>query len=74
MRMFRALRVDTPNIHGTGCTLSSAIAAYLAKGERISEACEKAKIFLTNALKSSGELQVGHGHGPVHHGYVCDRG
>ena len=66
---FSAPRVDTPNTHGTGCTLSSAIAAYLAKGEDIPSACEKAKAYLTGALEASSALRVGHGHGPVHHGW-----
>ena len=67
VKTFEELRVDTQNTHGTGCTLSSAIAAYLAKGESLEDACAKAKAYLTQALKHADELNVGHGHGPVHH-------
>ncbi len=66
---FTCPRVDTENTHGTGCTLSSAIAAYLALGEDVISACDKAKTYLTGALKASGELNVGSGHGPVQHGW-----
>ncbi len=69
VREFSSPRIDTPNTHGTGCTLSSAIAAYLAKGEDISSACEKAKAYLSGALEASWKLQVGYGHGAVHHGW-----
>ncbi|WP_319799616.1 bifunctional hydroxymethylpyrimidine kinase/phosphomethylpyrimidine kinase [Lichenihabitans sp. PAMC28606] len=67
MREFSAPRIDTPNTHGTGCTLSSAIAAYLALGDDLAGSVTKAKAFLTDALRTSGELRVGGGHGPVHH-------
>ncbi len=63
-------RVDTENTHGTGCTLSSAIAAYLGHGEDLADACEKAKAYLTNALKHADGLTVGLGHGPVHHSWA----
>lgn len=62
-----ALRVMTKNTHGTGCTLSSAIAAGLAKGESLEEAVRNAKIYVTAAIASADRLGVGHGHGPVHH-------
>ncbi|AFM12225.1 bifunctional hydroxymethylpyrimidine kinase/phosphomethylpyrimidine kinase [Turneriella parva] len=60
-----APRVETNSTHGTGCTLSASIAAYLAQGEKISEACRKAKAYLTQALQNAQPL--GHGHGPVNH-------
>ncbi|MCB1955415.1 MAG: bifunctional hydroxymethylpyrimidine kinase/phosphomethylpyrimidine kinase [Rhodocyclaceae bacterium] len=64
-------RIDTPNTHGTGCTLSSAVAALLpryAGGFRPVEAAVRhAREYLTRAIAASGQLQVGHGHGPVHH-------
>lgn len=60
-------RVDTPNTHGTGCTLSSAIAAYLARGFNIAEAAQKAKQYMLQSLKAGKDLQIGHGKGPVHH-------
>ncbi|MBV9219737.1 MAG: bifunctional hydroxymethylpyrimidine kinase/phosphomethylpyrimidine kinase [Methylobacteriaceae bacterium] len=66
-RVFSGRRIDTPNTHGTGCTLSSAIAANLAKGLDPVAAIEAAKAYLTTALAESAALQVGHGHGPVHH-------
>ena len=66
-RVFRAPRVETANTHGTGCTLSSAIAAYLAQGKTLVQAIEAAKHYLTAALAQSGRLRVGRGHGPVHH-------
>jgi hydroxymethylpyrimidine/phosphomethylpyrimidine kinase len=60
-------RVDTRNTHGTGCTLSSAIAAGLAKGLPLAEAVRKAKAYITAAILASDTLKIGHGHGPVHH-------
>jgi hydroxymethylpyrimidine/phosphomethylpyrimidine kinase len=60
-------RVATNNTHGTGCTLSAAIAAGLAKGHRLSEAVADAKAYVTHALQAADELAIGHGHGPVHH-------
>lgn len=65
--VFVSPRVATDNTHGTGCTLSSAIAAYLARGESLVEAVGAAKRYLTEALAESERLQVGGGHGPVHH-------
>ena len=65
--VFSQPRVDTKNTHGTGCTLSSAIAAQLAKGLELPRAVESAKAYLTQALRDSARLDVGHGHGPVHH-------
>ena len=62
--------VETPNTHGTGCTLSSAIAAYLARGETIYDAVVKAKRDLTEALRAGAAYTLGHGHGPVHHFYA----
>lgn len=62
-----APRIDTRNTHGTGCTLSSAIAAELAKGRPLDEACTSAKKYLTGALAAADTLEVGQGNGPVHH-------
>lgn len=62
-----APRVDTPNTHGTGCSLSSAVAALLARGLPRLEAVTEAKRWLTGALAASDRLDVGHGHGPIHH-------
>ncbi|MEN3377440.1 MAG: hydroxymethylpyrimidine/phosphomethylpyrimidine kinase [Hyphomicrobiales bacterium] len=62
-----AERHDTKNTHGTGCTLSAAIAAGLARGQRLGEAVSDAKQYVTEAIGCADELAVGHGHGPVHH-------
>ncbi|MCK0209531.1 bifunctional hydroxymethylpyrimidine kinase/phosphomethylpyrimidine kinase [Starkeya koreensis] len=62
-----AARVATRNTHGTGCTLSSAIAAGLARGLKLRDAVTAAKDYLTRALACSEELHIGQGHGPVHH-------
>lgn len=60
-------RVSTTNDHGTGCTLSSAIAARRARGQDWAVAVAGAKRYLTGALAAAAALDVGHGHGPVHH-------
>ena len=60
-------RIHSKNTHGTGCTLSAAIAAYLAMGLPLAKACELSKIYLTDALRAAQHSSVGHGHGPVHH-------
>lgn len=62
-------RVDTRNTHGTGCTLASAIAAALAKGETLTHAVQSAKKYLAAAINAGAELNIGHGHGPVCHFY-----
>jgi hydroxymethylpyrimidine/phosphomethylpyrimidine kinase len=62
-----APRIATANTHGTGDTLSSAIAALLARGRPLSDAVREAKAYLTEALRASDQLRVGRGHGPVHH-------
>lgn len=64
---FEARRIDTPNTHGTGCTLSSAIAAGLGRGLDLVAAISAAKIYLGGALQHSATLAVGTGHGPVQH-------
>ncbi|MBI9089028.1 MAG: bifunctional hydroxymethylpyrimidine kinase/phosphomethylpyrimidine kinase [Desulfobacterium sp.] len=63
---FDGERVDTPNSHGTGCTLSSAIAANIAKGHGIASAVKQAKLFLTQALVAGAKFKLGNGHGPVY--------
>jgi hydroxymethylpyrimidine/phosphomethylpyrimidine kinase len=60
-------RIKTNNNHGTGCTLSSAIASYMAKGRDIEAAVQKAKTFMNQAIAAGAAYQLGHGHGPVHH-------
>lgn len=59
--------VKTKNTHGTGCTLSSAIAAYVAKGLTIKQSVLEAKAYITDALEGANSLQVGGGIGPTHH-------
>ncbi len=64
-----ARRVDTPNTHGTGCTLSSAFAAQLAKGLPLNEAARAAKEYINQAITHGAAYTIGNGHGPVHHFY-----
>ena len=60
-------RLDTRNTHGTGCTLSSAVAAFLARGFGLDEAVMNAKEYIAKAIEAGAEYEIGHGHGPVHH-------
>jgi len=62
-----APRIPTKNTHGTGCSLSSAIAAGLAKGETLETAVRNAKAWITQAISAADRLKVGHGRGPLHH-------
>jgi hydroxymethylpyrimidine/phosphomethylpyrimidine kinase len=62
-----APRIATTNTHGTGCTLSSAIAAGLARGETLPDAVRAAKAYVTAAIGAADRVPVGHGHGPLHH-------
>lgn len=62
-------RVPVTNTHGTGCSLSSAIAALIPQRDDLASAVADAKEWLTGALEQSGRLDVGHGVGPVHHFY-----
>lgn len=64
---FESPVVFTPNTHGTGCTLSSAIAAYLALGCPLAEAVGKAKQYMTQALENGQDVRIGRGTGPVNH-------
>lgn len=66
---FKSERIKTKNTHGTGCTLSSAIACCIAKGYSLDNAVLKSKKFLTSALKSAINLNIGNGSGPVDHLY-----
>ena len=60
-------RLDTPNTHGTGCTLSSAVAAFLARGFALDDAVRNAKEYIGKAIEAGAGYEIGHGHGPVHH-------
>jgi hydroxymethylpyrimidine/phosphomethylpyrimidine kinase len=62
-----APRVGTKNTHGTGCSLSSAIAAGLARGEDMGTAVRNAKAWVSAAIAAADRFSVGHGHGPIHH-------
>lgn len=64
---FPAVRIETENTHGTGCTLSAAIAADLARGFELHQAVANAKNYVTSAIAAADRLRIGHGHGPVHH-------
>jgi hydroxymethylpyrimidine/phosphomethylpyrimidine kinase len=64
----RAPRVQTHNTHGTGCTLSSAIAAHLALGHNLIEAVQHAHTFIRLALEAGAKVHTGHGSGPLNHG------
>lgn len=61
--------IETINTHGTGCTLSAAITAYLAQGQSLVTSIRMGKEYLTHALESGKEIKIGHGHGPVDHFY-----
>ncbi len=66
-RWYRAPRIATRNTHGTGCTLSSAIAAGLALGQDLETAVETGKRYVSEAIAAADRLSIGRGHGPVHH-------
>ena len=69
-RWFAGKRIANPNTHGTGCTLSSAIAANLAKGFSMEESVRRAKDYISGALGAM--LDLGHGSGPMNHGFAMD--
>jgi hydroxymethylpyrimidine/phosphomethylpyrimidine kinase len=64
---FPGVRVETRNNHGTGCTLSSAIAVFMARGDEVEAAVRHAKTYITGAIHAGAAYRLGHGHGPVHH-------
>ncbi|OAN11452.1 hydroxymethylpyrimidine/phosphomethylpyrimidine kinase [Photobacterium jeanii] len=64
---FSTQRIQTQNTHGTGCTLSAAIASFLAQGYPLVEAVTHAKGYISHAIYHADELEIGSGHGPVHH-------
>ena len=63
-------RIASRNVHGTGCTLSSAIAAHLALGLALPQAVAEARRFILAAIAGGAEVQTGHGHGPLNHGHA----
>ena len=68
--VFRSTRIHSRNVHGTGCSLSSAIAAYLALGHDMHTAVEQARAFIRQAIASGGAVKTGEGHGPLNHGFA----
>ena len=68
MQCFSGARIATKNTHGTGCTLSSAIAANWAKGYSLSESVQQAKLYVANCIQAG--LQIGHGNGAICHNYA----
>ena len=67
-KWFYGKRINNPNTHGTGCTLSSAIASNLAKGRDLNESVEKAKAYISGALAAM--LDLGKGSGPMNHAFA----
>jgi hydroxymethylpyrimidine/phosphomethylpyrimidine kinase len=66
----QAPRIQSPNTHGTGCTLSSAIAAHLALGATLLDAIQLARDYVRGALQAGAEVQTGQGSGPLNHGFA----
>ncbi len=68
-------RIESRNTHGTGCTLSSAIAAHLALGEPLDQAVAKARSYILQAIEQGADVYTGAGHGPLNHGFapLCQR-
>jgi hydroxymethylpyrimidine/phosphomethylpyrimidine kinase len=63
-------RIPSLNVHGTGCTLSSAIASYLARGLELPQAVERGRDFVLQAIRCGADVQTGRGHGPLCHGHA----
>jgi hydroxymethylpyrimidine/phosphomethylpyrimidine kinase len=63
-------RIDSPNVHGTGCTLSSAIAAHLALGHELEAAVRRAREYILAAIAAGAGFSLGQGHGPLNHGHA----
>ena len=69
-RRLASTRIASHNVHGTGCTLSSAMAAYLALGHDLSESVALARTFILGAIAHGADVKTGHGHGPLNHGFL----
>ncbi|MDF7800890.1 bifunctional hydroxymethylpyrimidine kinase/phosphomethylpyrimidine kinase [Pontiellaceae bacterium B1224] len=65
--LLQSKRIDTRNTHGTGCTLSSSLAAFLARDFDLQEATSQAKAYISRAIAAGADYEIGAGHGPVHH-------
>jgi hydroxymethylpyrimidine/phosphomethylpyrimidine kinase len=70
MLHLRSERIASKNVHGTGCTLSSAIAAYLAVGLPLREAVQQARVYILGAISAGALVETGQGHGPLNHGFA----
>jgi len=68
--VFCMQKIKTKNTHGTGCTMSSAIAANLAKGYNLFDAVKRAKAYVYNAILYGADLNIGKGHGPLNHFFL----
>ncbi|HBJ76536.1 MAG TPA: bifunctional hydroxymethylpyrimidine kinase/phosphomethylpyrimidine kinase [Porphyromonadaceae bacterium] len=68
-----ALKIHTKNTHGTGCTLSSAFASYLAQGLDLDDSARLSKAYISKAIKEGAEYEIGHGHGPVNHFFMLPK-
>lgn len=66
----KSKRLDTRNTHGTGCTLSSALASYLAQGLPLDDAVKSAKDYISRAIAAGADYEIGNGHGPVNHFFL----
>lgn len=67
VQTFTRKTIDTQNTHGTGCTLSSAITSFIARGRELADAIAAAKNYLSQALEAGKDIHIGEGHGPVNH-------
>ena len=67
VQTFTRKTIDTQNTHGTGCTLSSAITSFIARGLELADAIAAAKDYLSQALEAGKDIHIGEGHGPVNH-------
>ena len=67
--LFSAATISTPNTHGTGCTLSSAITAFMARGLDLKQAISHAKEYISQAIIAGADIKIGHGFGPVNHAF-----
>ena len=68
--VFEATRIHSRNVHGTGCSLSSAIAAHLASGKTMADAVAAARVFIRQAIADGASVKTGEGHGPLNHGFA----
>lgn len=70
LRRMQATRIASVNLHGTGCSLSAAIAAYLAQGLALTDAVELARAYVYHAIAQGATVKTGNGHGPLNHGFA----